>query len=343
MSTWRYRRTAKEVGKLHCDSDTMIIKIWNTDIASLQEPTLSFSSSTPAIARAWKKPNPNSAVLSRTVKCATLSCSSLPTSRMLTVVSLGTSLSEKGSQADQTFLTAMRPNDVAQALDLDRIAKDHVWKVEPSCATSGEGKIWQSRRIDSRQSSSTDPSSRHLRRSLLAQPERQGREEVKKRGSKTAPLFSFPLHQSPLYQSRPPAVRRKTSALAGTLPKPTETRSSHLPLPDRQNFAPANSPPHTTDSRHISKLDTSPNLAQAQQENGKTYPGAKMRGRKRTSEREIPWTTKPREVWIFDGRFPFLFAFCTFAKLLGGLFSCSLCIICLLGYLFFDSFRYNTP
>lgn len=34
----------------------------------------------------------------------------------------------------------MRPNDVAQALDLDRIAKDHVWKVEPSCATSGEGK-----------------------------------------------------------------------------------------------------------------------------------------------------------------------------------------------------------
>jgi hypothetical protein len=35
---------------------------------------------------------------------------------------------------------AMRPNDVAQALDLDRIAKDHVWKVEPSCATSGEGK-----------------------------------------------------------------------------------------------------------------------------------------------------------------------------------------------------------
>jgi hypothetical protein len=39
----------------------------------------------------------------------------------------------------------MRPNDVAQALDLDRIAKDHVWKVEPSCATSGEGKIWRSK------------------------------------------------------------------------------------------------------------------------------------------------------------------------------------------------------
>jgi ADP-ribosylation factor protein 6 len=40
----------------------------------------------------------------------------------------------------------MRPNDVAQALDLDRIAKDHVWKVEPSCATSGEGKIGDSKR-----------------------------------------------------------------------------------------------------------------------------------------------------------------------------------------------------
>lgn len=38
--------------------------------------------------------------------------------------------------------TAMRPNDVAQALDLDRLAKDHVWKVEPSCATSGEGKLY---------------------------------------------------------------------------------------------------------------------------------------------------------------------------------------------------------
>lgn len=37
----------------------------------------------------------------------------------------------------------MRPNDVAQALDLDRLAKDHVWKVEPSCATSGEGKHYK--------------------------------------------------------------------------------------------------------------------------------------------------------------------------------------------------------
>jgi hypothetical protein len=43
---------------------------------------------------------------------------------------------------------AMRPNDVAQALDLDRIAKDHVWKVEPSCATSGEGKHYKHPVID---------------------------------------------------------------------------------------------------------------------------------------------------------------------------------------------------
>ena len=34
---------------------------------------------------------------------------------------------------------ALKPDEVAKALDLDRIAKDHVWKVEPSCATSGEG------------------------------------------------------------------------------------------------------------------------------------------------------------------------------------------------------------
>jgi len=106
----------------------------------LQEPTPLSSSSIPATARAWKKPNPNSAVLSRIAKCAMLSCSSLPTSRMLTVVSRQYP-SQKRNQAHQIPLTAMRPNDVAQALDLDRIAKDHVWKVEPSCATSGEGKI----------------------------------------------------------------------------------------------------------------------------------------------------------------------------------------------------------
>jgi ADP-ribosylation factor protein 6 len=34
---------------------------------------------------------------------------------------------------------AMRPQEVSDALDLSRIAKDHIWKVEPSCATTGEG------------------------------------------------------------------------------------------------------------------------------------------------------------------------------------------------------------
>lgn len=38
----------------------------------------------------------------------------------------------------------MKPNEVAKALDLDRLAKDHVWKVEPSCATSGEGVYFKS-------------------------------------------------------------------------------------------------------------------------------------------------------------------------------------------------------
>ena len=40
---------------------------------------------------------------------------------------------------DDSRVSAMRPKDVQQALDLDTIAKDHVWKVEPSCATTGEG------------------------------------------------------------------------------------------------------------------------------------------------------------------------------------------------------------
>jgi hypothetical protein len=74
---------------------------------------------------------------------------------------------------------AMRPNDVAQALDLDRIAKDHVWKVEPSCATSGEGRHHENPPIHINWTRYTDKHMyRHLRRPLLAQPERQGREEV---------------------------------------------------------------------------------------------------------------------------------------------------------------------
>ena len=33
----------------------------------------------------------------------------------------------------------MRPKEVSDALQLESIAKGHIWKVEPSCATTGEG------------------------------------------------------------------------------------------------------------------------------------------------------------------------------------------------------------
>jgi len=33
----------------------------------------------------------------------------------------------------------MTPQEVAEALQLNKIAKNHTWKVEPSCATTGEG------------------------------------------------------------------------------------------------------------------------------------------------------------------------------------------------------------
>ncbi|KIW03586.1 ADP-ribosylation factor 6 [Verruconis gallopava] len=34
---------------------------------------------------------------------------------------------------------AMKPDELSRRLKLDEIAKDHIWKVEPSCATTGEG------------------------------------------------------------------------------------------------------------------------------------------------------------------------------------------------------------
>ncbi|KAL1297358.1 hypothetical protein AAFC00_004899 [Neodothiora populina] len=34
---------------------------------------------------------------------------------------------------------AMSPKDVSDALNLNTVAKNHIWKVEPSCATTGEG------------------------------------------------------------------------------------------------------------------------------------------------------------------------------------------------------------
>ncbi|KAJ9618658.1 ADP-ribosylation factor, Arf Arf6 [Taxawa tesnikishii (nom. ined.)] len=39
----------------------------------------------------------------------------------------------------QDISGAMRPQEVSEALNLSAIAKNHVWKVEPSCATTGEG------------------------------------------------------------------------------------------------------------------------------------------------------------------------------------------------------------
>lgn len=34
---------------------------------------------------------------------------------------------------------ALRPKDVSDILQLEKVAKNHTWKVEPSCATTGEG------------------------------------------------------------------------------------------------------------------------------------------------------------------------------------------------------------
>jgi ADP-ribosylation factor protein 6 len=35
--------------------------------------------------------------------------------------------------------TAMKPKEVSDRLALDNVAKNHIWKVEPSCATTGDG------------------------------------------------------------------------------------------------------------------------------------------------------------------------------------------------------------
>ena len=39
----------------------------------------------------------------------------------------------------QDIQGAMRPKEVSDVLKLDTVAKNHMWKVEPSCATTGEG------------------------------------------------------------------------------------------------------------------------------------------------------------------------------------------------------------
>jgi len=49
---------------------------------------------------------------------------------------------------------ALKPKDVSDVLQLDRIARNHTWKVEPSCATTGEGVFeglaWLSSHVKSR-------------------------------------------------------------------------------------------------------------------------------------------------------------------------------------------------
>lgn len=39
----------------------------------------------------------------------------------------------------QDLPNAMKPDELSRRLKLDEIARDHIWKVEPSCATTGEG------------------------------------------------------------------------------------------------------------------------------------------------------------------------------------------------------------
>jgi ADP-ribosylation factor 6 len=36
-------------------------------------------------------------------------------------------------------IEALKPQKVSEELHLNEIAKGHTWKVEPSCATTGEG------------------------------------------------------------------------------------------------------------------------------------------------------------------------------------------------------------
>ena len=41
--------------------------------------------------------------------------------------------------APTNYRAAMKPKEVSDRLNLSVIAKDHTWKVQPSCATTGEG------------------------------------------------------------------------------------------------------------------------------------------------------------------------------------------------------------
>lgn len=80
----------------------------------------------------------------------------------------------------------MRPNDVAQALDLDRIAKDHVWKVEPSCATSGEGK----QRINATSPSQNEQTNSHFFQQVSSRVSPGSARTSRSRRSKAKTLLS---------------------------------------------------------------------------------------------------------------------------------------------------------
>jgi hypothetical protein len=101
----------------------------------------------------------------------------------------------------------MRPNDVAQALDLDRIAKDHVWKVEPSCATSGEGEIGDPTPFLAYKSSGTDESFQVSSKvSLGSAKTSRSRRSKRKRKDNNTSLLPFN-NQSTFRRRNQPAVQ----------------------------------------------------------------------------------------------------------------------------------------
>ena len=46
---------------------------------------------------------------------------------------------EMNMRACADIAIARRPQEISEKLHLQTIAKNHIWKVEPSCATSGDG------------------------------------------------------------------------------------------------------------------------------------------------------------------------------------------------------------
>ena len=134
----------------------------------------------------------------------------------------------------------MRPNDVAQALDLDRVAKDHVWKVEPSCATSGEGKNrvpikehFQERRSNQFIQASSKVSLGSAKMSRLRRSKREEKQ------ASPSLLRNHPTR-------RKSQQCKEMSALAGTQPT-KQTSPPRIPNDYHYSHAPAH-PPYMIDS-----------------------------------------------------------------------------------------------